>query len=70
SSRAGPIGWILALIAGLLLAGIALAFLARNCVPKPSPPKPLPVSDATQTETQNLLKAADTLETTRIEETR
>ncbi|CAF5175988.1 unnamed protein product, partial [Rotaria magnacalcarata] len=77
SSRAGPIGWILALIAGLLLIGIALAFLARNCVPKPIPPVPRPVSvvipgtsNATQTETQNLLRASDTLETTRIEETR
>ncbi len=29
--RAGPIGWILALVAGLLLLPLALAFAARKC---------------------------------------
>jgi hypothetical protein len=31
SSRAGPIGWILALVSGLLLLPLALAFAARKC---------------------------------------
>ena len=30
-SRAGPIGWILALISGLILLPLALAFAARHC---------------------------------------
>ena len=30
-ARAGPIGWILALVAGLLLLPLALAFAARQC---------------------------------------
>ena len=29
--RAGPVGWILALVAGLLLLPLALAFAARQC---------------------------------------
>lgn len=31
SPRAGPIGWILALVSGLLLLPLALAFAARKC---------------------------------------
>lgn len=30
-ARAGPIGWILALVSGLLLLPLALAFAARQC---------------------------------------
>jgi hypothetical protein len=30
-ARAGPIGWILAIVSGLLLFPIALAFAARKC---------------------------------------
>jgi hypothetical protein len=30
-SRAGPIGWILAIVSGLLLFPLALAFAARKC---------------------------------------
>lgn len=30
-SRAGPIGWVLAIVSGLLLLPLALAFAARQC---------------------------------------
>lgn len=30
-ARAGPIGWILAIVAGLLLLAMALAFAVRKC---------------------------------------
>ena len=30
-ARAGPIGWILAIVSGLLLFPLALAFAARKC---------------------------------------
>lgn len=30
-ARAGPIGWILAIVSGLLLIPLALAFAARKC---------------------------------------
>lgn len=54
-SRAGPIGWILALVAGLLLLPLAIAFAVRYCMQHPKPPKPMTLvlvgtTSGTQTE--------------------
>ena len=58
-ARAGPIGWILALVSGLILLPLALAFAARQCtqgacVPTKAKSDYIPVqtgiTGATQTE--------------------
>jgi hypothetical protein len=54
--RAGPIGWILALVAGLLLLPLAIAFAARQCTRGACCPRPatgyVPVTTGTTGATQ------------------
>jgi hypothetical protein len=61
-ARAGPIGWILALVSGLLLLPLALAFAARQCTRGACLPGgtrgyvPVTVPGAAQTDSSIIIK--------------
>jgi hypothetical protein len=75
-ARAGPIGWILALVAGLLLLPLALAFAARQCTQGACIPagrgKYIPVTTGTAKNIALIDQRGELggMETTRIEQTR
>jgi len=71
-ARAGPIGWILALVSGLFLLPVALAFAARKCTQGGCIPMRPGGSDYIRVPVQPVAGAATSAgtETTRIEQTR